>query len=162
MKKNGYFVLIVLIYLVTLFQQKGNKMTTSSKILVGGQALRNLGSDRYTNDVDFLVNDTTSKSAFIHENDEDLLNANGNKFFAEIFAIENGNEQATPQSLFELKCYAFVQHCQNFNFAKADSCEYDMKFLVRNFGIKSSLIAKKYISTGEYSEIVKIINSVKF
>jgi len=134
---------------------------TTSKILVGGQALRNLGSDRYTNDVDYLVNDSSTTKAFITGENEDLLNANGNKFFAEIFAIENGNEQATPQSLFELKVYAFVQHCQNFNFAKADSCEYDMKFLVRNFGIESSKIAKKYISNGEYSEIVKIINSVK-
>ena len=90
------------------------------------------------------------------------MNANGNKFFAEIFNIESGNKQATPQSLFELKVYAFVQHCQNFNFSKADSCEYDLKFLVRNFGIESSKIAKKYITPGEYSEIVKIINSVKF
>ena len=132
------------------------------KILVGGQALRNLGSDRYTNDVDYLINDETSKAAFITGEKEDLLNANGNKFFAEIFAIENGNEQATPQSLFELKCYAFVQQCQNFNFAKADTCEYDLKFLVRYFGIESSKIAKKYITSGEYSEITKIINSVKF
>ena len=133
-----------------------------TKILVGGQALRNLGSDRYTNDVDYLINDMSSTAAFITGENEDLLNANGNKFFAEIFAIENRNEQATPQSLFELKCYAFVQHCQNFNFAKADTCEYDIKFLVRNFGIESSTIAKKYISNGEYSEILKIINAVKF
>ena len=131
-------------------------------ILIGGSALRNLGSDRYTDDVDYLVNDLNSKEAFIHTYEADLLNANGNKFFNEIFQIEKGNEQATPQSLFELKCYAFVQHCQNFNFAKADTCEYDIKFLVRNFGIKKSKIAVKYMTSGEYSEIVKIINSVKF
>ena len=134
---------------------------TTSKILVGGQALRNLGSDRYTNDVDYLVNDLNTTSAFITGENEDLLNANGNKFFSEIFEIENGNTQASPQSLFELKCYAFVQHCQNFNFAKADSCEYDIKFLVRNFDVTPKIV-KKYISTGELSEIVKIINSVKF
>ena len=131
------------------------------KTLIGGQALRNLGSDRHTNDVDYLVNDLTTTETFICSENVDYINANGNKFFAEIFAIENGNEQATPQSLFELKAYAFVQHCQNFNFKKADACEYDLKFLVRNFGIESSKIAKKYISNGEYSEIVKIINSVK-
>ena len=137
-------------------------METKNMILVGGQALRNLGSDRYTDDIDYLVNDVTSTSAFVHTSEHDFLNANGNKFFAEIFAIENRNSQATPQSLFELKCYAFVQHCQNFNFKKADTCEYDIKFLVRNFGIKESKIAKKYMTNGEYSEIVKIINSVKF
>lgn len=132
----------------------------SVKILVGGQALRNLGSDRYTNDVDFLVNDKNTTEAFICSDNEDLLNANGNKFFAEIFETEKVNDQATPQSLFELKCYAFVQHCQNFNWAKVDSCEYDMKFLVRNFDV-SPKIVKKYISEGELSEIVKVINSVR-
>lgn len=135
-------------------------MTTTNQILIGGQALRNLGSDRHTNDVDYLVNDLTSKDAFITSDNVDFLNANGNKFFAEIFKIEAGNSQATPQSLFELKAYAFVQHCQNFNFAKADSCEYDMKFLVRNFGC-SPKIVKKYISGGEFSEVEKIIKSVK-
>ena len=131
-----------------------------AKILIGGQALRNLGSDRHTNDVDYLINDLSSTEAFICSENEDLLNANGNKFFAEIFAIENGNEQATPQSLLDLKCYAFVQHCQNFNFANADSCEYDIKFLVRNFNI-SPKIVKKYISLGELSEIEKIIINIK-
>ena len=136
-------------------------MKIENKILIGGQALRNLGSDRYTDDVDYLINDESSTEAFFFGVEVDFLNANGNKFFAEIFAIENGNEQATPQSLFELKCYAFVQHCQNFNWQKVDSTEYDIKFLVRNFDIKGSFIAKKYISIGEYSEIVKVINSVK-
>jgi len=135
-------------------------MKAENKILIGGQALRNLGSDRYTDDVDYLINDESSSEAFICSEEVDFLNANGNKFFAEIFAIENGNEQASPQSLFELKCYAFVQHCQNFNFAKADSCEYDIKFLVRNFNV-SPKIVKKYISLGELSEIEKIINNIK-
>jgi hypothetical protein len=130
-------------------------------ILIGGQALRNLGSDRYTNDVDYLVNDKASTKAFITSPDIDYLNANGNKFFSEIFAIEEGNEQATPQSLFELKAYAFVQHCQNYNWSKVDSTEYDIKFLVRNFDIKESKIAIKYMTSGEYSEIEKIIKSIK-
>ena len=131
------------------------------QILIGGQALRNLGSDRHTEDLDYLVNDITTTETFITSKEVDFLNANGNKFFAEIFKIETGNEIASAQSLFELKAYAFVQHCQNFNFRKADSCEYDIKFLVRKFGIKSSLVAKKYITSGEYSEVVKIINAVK-
>lgn len=132
----------------------------TGKILIGGQALRNLGSDRHTEDVDYLINDAATKEAFICSESVDFLNANGNKFFAEIYKIEQGNEQATPNSLFELKAYAFVQHCQNFNFAKADSCEYDMKFLVRNFEINPKIV-KKYISAGEFSEIEKIIKSVR-
>jgi hypothetical protein len=136
-------------------------MKTTDKILVGGQALRNLGSDRYTNDVDYLINDLTSTKAFITSEAVDFLNANGNKFFNEIYNAEKGNEQATPQGLFELKAYAFVQHCQNFNWKKVASTEYDMQFLVREFGITESKIAKKYISAGEYSEIVKIIRNTR-
>lgn len=132
------------------------------KILVGGQALRNLGSDRYTNDVDYLVNDTTSKKAFITSENEDLLNANGNKLFAEIYKIEVGNEQASAQSLFELKAFALIQHYQNFNFKKAAACEYDLRFLYLNYGIKECKIAKKYITCDEYNEVKKIINESKW
>ena len=131
------------------------------KTLIGGQALKFYGSDRFTNDVDFLINDTTTSNAFITSEKVDYLNANGNKFFKEIFEIEKGNEVATPQSLLELKAYAFVQHCQNFNFAKADSCEYDIKFLCRKFNLTKLNIVTKYISFGELSEIKKIINSIK-
>jgi hypothetical protein len=136
-------------------------MKKANQILIGGQALRNLGSDRYTNDTDYLIFDESSKDAFITSEAVDYLNANGNKFFNEIYKIEKENAQATPQSLFELKAYAFVQHCQNFNFAKADSCEYDLKFLVRNFNC-SPKIVNKFVSAGELSEIKKIVKSVKF
>jgi len=137
-------------------------MKNTAKILVGGQALRELGSDRYTNDVDYLINDTSTKQAFITSEKEDLLNANGNKFFAEIFKIEKGNKIASPQSLLELKAYAFVQHCQNFNWKKVDSSEYDIKFLVRKFKLKKVTCVNKHVSYGELSEINKVINSVKF
>ena len=133
------------------------------KLLIGGQALMRLGSSRMSKDFDYIVNDKNSKSAFSHENGIDYCNANGSKFFAEIWKMEekNNGEIASAQALFELKAYAFVQHCQNFFFQKADDCEYDMKFLVRNFGIKESKIAKKYMTYGEYGEVVKIIDSVK-
>jgi len=133
----------------------------TSKILIGGQALRQLGSDRYTDDVDYLVCDKSTKQAFMTSEKEDLLNANGNKLFAAVYKIEQGNSIASPQSLLELKAYAFVQHCQNFNFKKADACEYDIKFLVRTFGVKSVKLANKHISAGELSEVQRIIDSVK-
>lgn len=133
----------------------------AEKILIGGQALKQLGSDRYTDDVDYLINDESSKQAFITGVNIDYLNANGNKFFASIFDAEKENNIASPQSLLELKAYAFVQHCQNFNFKKADACEYDIKFLVRKFNLKTVKTVKKYISTGELSEVEKIIKSVK-
>jgi hypothetical protein len=133
------------------------------KILIGGRALVALGSNRITSDTDYLINDT-EQSTFVRDEAEniDYYNAAKNNFFAAIWKKEKGNVIASPQSLFELKAYAFVQHCQNFNFKKADECEFDMKFLVRNFGIKDCPIAKKHISESEYAEVVKIINSVKF
>lgn len=141
-----------MLYLYTMKMRK--------EILVGGQALRNLGSDRHTEDLDYLVNDMSTTDAFITSKEIDFLNANGSKFFAEIFKIEEGNKEATPQSLFDLKAYALVQHCQNMNWAKADACEYDLKFLVRNFGCTAKIV-RKYISVGELSEITKIENSTK-
>jgi hypothetical protein len=132
------------------------------KTLIGGQALRNLGSDRHTNDLDYLINDTSNSNAFITSDEIDYINANGNKFFMEIYKLEKGNEQATPQSLFELKAYALVQHFQNFNFQKVAACEYDLKFLYLKFGIKDAPIAKNHMTSGEYSEILNIINEAKW
>jgi len=133
-----------------------------NQILIGGQALRNLGSDRHTNDLDYLINDTKTKDAFITSKEIDFLNANGNTFFNEIYQIEKENKQASPQSLFELKAYALVQHFQNFNFKKAAACEYDLKFLYLTFGIKDAPIAKKYMNSGEYSEIMNVVNEAKW
>ena len=127
----------------------------TQNILIGGQALRNLGSDRHTNDVDYLINDISTNKAFITSEKVDYLNANGNKFFNEIYQIEKGNSQASPQSLFELKAYALVQHCQNMNWAKADACEYDMRFLKRKYNCSANIV-KRYVSPGELSEINKI------
>jgi hypothetical protein len=138
-------------------------MKAAQKILIGGEALRQLGSDRYTNDVDYLINDTTSVKAFLHDTDAnvDYCNANGNKFFAAIYADQAGREIATPQALLELKAYSFVQHCQNLNWSKVDACEYDMKFLVRTFGLSGVKVANKFMTAGELSEVNKVINSVK-
>lgn len=138
-------------------------MTYDNKILIGGTALKVLGSSRSTLDTDYLVNDVNSKSMFIHdeENNIDYCNANGSKFFSEIWRKENGNEIASAQSLLELKAYSMVQHCLNANWKKADESEFDIKFLVRTFGVKSLSIVKKYVSAGELSEIEKVINSTR-
>jgi hypothetical protein len=127
------------------------------KLLIGGQALRQLGSTRHTNDFDYLVNDTSTTNAFITSEEVDYINANGHKFFNEIWKMEQNNttEVATPQALLELKAFSLVQHCQNMNFRKADESEFDMKFLMRKFNLKLPTIVKKFVSAGEYSEIVK-------
>lgn len=133
----------------------------SNGILIGGQALVKLGSSRSTNDTDYLINDTTNPKSFIHdiENNIDYINANGNKFFAQIYANEAGKEIASPQSLLELKAYSFVQHCQNGNWNKVNNDEHDMKFLIINYGLTSVKIANKFISSGELFEVNKVIKS---
>ena len=129
-------------------------------ILIGGQALRNLGSSRHTKDTDYLIYDDTSE-LFVEIDGVDYCNAAKSDFFSEIYKIEKGNDQASPQSLIELKAYAFVQHCQNFNFQKADDCEFDIRFLARKFNIREIKIANKYMTDGQIQEIEKILKAVK-
>jgi hypothetical protein len=130
-------------------------------ILVGGRALVSLGSSRSTQDTDYLVN-LPGQPMFVNDEDGvDYLNAAGSSFFMEIFQAEEGNKVASPQALLELKAYALIQHCQNFNFQKADDCEYDIKFLVRNFGVKSLDRLAKIADPSELKEVQKIINNVK-
>lgn len=138
-------------------------MKIENKILIGGKALQELGSSRRTEDTDYLTKiDSPDMFVFDKVNNIDYCNANGCKFFAELYEIEKGNEIASPQTLLELKAYSLVQHCQNFNFQKADDAEYDMKFLVRKFNLTGVKIVNKYVTPGELSEINKIINSTKF
>lgn len=141
------------------------EIKSEKQLMIGGQALVKLGSNRSTLDTDYLINDLTNNNAFIHDKVEnrDYCNAAANKFFAEIWKMEAKNigELASPQALLELKAYSFVQHCLNGHFRKADDAEFDIKFLVRNFNLTIIKIANKYISTGELSEVEKIIKSVK-
>jgi len=135
---------------------KGNEMK-----LIGGQKLKEFGSTRHTDDSDYLIFDQ-EKELFSHGQDVDYINAAKHAFFKEIWNKEIDNSEISLNSLFELKCYSFVQHCQNFNFAKADNDEFDIKFLVRKLGFDvNANIVKKYVSDGEMSEIVKIINNMK-
>jgi hypothetical protein len=141
------------------------KEMESKKYIIGGAALRALGSSRSTEDVDYLVNNQQSTETFYFDKDNniDYINANGHKFFSEVWAMEaeNTSETASPQALLELKAFAFVQHCQNFKWQKADDCEFDIKFLVRTFNLTGVKIANKYMTAGELSEVNKVIKSTK-
>lgn len=140
-------------------------METTKQLMVGGNALVALGSSRKTLDTDYLVCDTTSKLAFIHDtaNNVDYINANGNAFFAQIWAMEKNNmgPLASPQALLELKAYAFAQHCQNRFFQKADNDEYDIQYLIRQFNLTGVKLVKKHVSAGAMVEIQKVIDNVR-
>ena len=133
------------------------------KILVGGQALRNLGSNRHTEDQDYLIFDEKSNKIFTRHEEKniDYLNASAFGFFKEIYKIEEKNEQASPNSLLELKCYALVQHLLNGNWKKATDCEFDIAFLIRECDAEMPVIVKKYVTASEWAEILKEVKSVK-
>jgi hypothetical protein len=140
-------------------------METTKQLMIGGQALVALGSSRSTVDTDYLINDKTSKLPFQHDtaSNIDYCNANGLKFFAAVWKHEAKNigPLASPQALLELKAFSFVQNCLNGHWSKADDAEYDIKFLVRKFGLRELKIANKFISEGELHEVNRIIQSVK-
>lgn len=139
----------------------GIHMEFEYKILIGGRALVALGSNRNTQDQDYLVDYKQSCEPFLHEPGIDYCNANGHPFFRAIYKREKGNQIASPQSLLELKVFAWVQHYQNANYNKANEAEYDIKFLVINFGVHELKTVRKHISDFELAEAEKIIASVR-
>ena len=128
------------------------------KRLVGGQKLRDLGSSRYTDDVDYLIFDSSSTDLFINSVEEDLVNCANHAFYTEIW---NAGE-ITAELLLEMSAFTFVQHCLNMNFDKADTKEFDIKFLTRLIKNVELKIVNKYVSVGELAEVSKIIESVRF
>lgn len=129
-------------------------------ILIGGQALRKLGSSRYTNDTDYLIFDENSFDQFIfdNENNIDYMNGNGSNFAEAIYNKEKNNKIASPQSLFELKAFSLLSHLRNFNKDKINSTIFDMNFLNNNFDINTNCpILSKYITSAELNEIKSVI-----
>ena len=138
------------------------------QLLIGGQALRQLGSTRFTNDTDYLVcRSNGSLFTFDKQNNFDYVNAGavaqkgGNaiaaKFFKEIWKMESKNNSgiASVQAIAELKSFSLIQNCLNGDFKKADEAEFDLKFL-KSIGANLPTICKKYVSAGQFSEIEKI------
>jgi len=129
------------------------------KRLVGGQKLRDLGSSRYTDDVDYLIFDSTNTELFICSDKEDLINCANSDFYSEIWKAG----EVTAELLLEMASFTFVQHCLNMNFDKADTKEFDIKFLTRILEGKAELkIVNKYVNVNELAEVSKIIESVRF
>jgi hypothetical protein len=134
-------------------------MNYEVKILIGGQALRELGSSRYTDDTDYLVYDANNYEAFLFDtaNNIDYMNGNGSNFAEEIYNKEKGNAIATPQSLFDLKAFSLLSHLRNFNKAKINSTIFDMNFLAGKFNITTVDVLKKYITPAELAEIERVL-----
>ena len=129
------------------------------KVLIGGQALRELGSSRFTNDTDYLIFDENCYKQFVFdkENNIDYMNGNGSNFSEEIWKKEQNNTIASPQSLFDLKAFALLSHFRNNNQNKLNDCIFDLNFLSVNFGIKTIDVLKKYITKEEANFIHSVI-----
>lgn len=132
------------------------------KILIGGKALNVYGSNRLTDDTDYLVFIKDNHQPFVKDEHKniDYINGNGHNFFNEIYELEKNNQIATPESLLELKAYGYIQHRLNGNTKKAIEYEFDMKYLALEFGLKEVKIAKKYLSESALKEVESIIESV--
>jgi len=135
-------------------------MNNNKQILIGGQALRELGSCRYTNDTDYLIFDENNFDQFIFdkENNIDYMNGNGSNFAEAIFKIEKNNKIASAQSLFELKAFSLLSHIRNFNNEKINSTIFDMNFLNQNFDVNISCpTLSKFVTNEEIKTIKKEI-----
>jgi hypothetical protein len=132
--------------------------------LIGGQKLRELGSDRHTDDLDYLIYDAADKRLFIHLPGQDIINAAAHPFYAAVWSMD-ATDDVSVAALLEMCVFAFVNHCENGSWDKADAKEYDIKFLSRlikkNGQEVKFEIAKNFISSGAITEVNKIINSVK-
>lgn len=135
-------------------------------ILIGGKKLLELGSDRHSDDTDYLIYNEENKEIFSNlDNGIDLINAANHPLLKSVWDNEVKNNEITIIGLFCLCAWAFVNHCQNFNWQKADAKEYDIRFLVRyakshNIDL-SFTILKDNLHSGEFEEILKIVESVK-
>lgn len=133
--------------------------------LIGGQKLRELGSDRHTDDVDYLINDPSDDRLFIFSGSCDIVNAANHPLYSAVWDLDAGSDDVSLRALLEMTVFTFVQHCENMHWEKADSKEYDIKFLVRkilNSGNEIDYsIALQHISSGAAIEVKKIVESVK-
>jgi hypothetical protein len=141
------------------------RTASEKQLLIGGAALEKLGSDRKTEDTDYLIC-VAGKPVFSFDKSKntDYINAAaGNRFFAEIWKMEEKNqgEMASPAALLELKAYALVQHCLNGVWKKADDCEHDMRFLMREYNLGLPKIVKKHVHAGGWLEIERVYQNLR-
>lgn len=131
--------------------------------LIGGQKLRELGSDRHTDDVDYIIYDESGTELFNCSEKCDVVNAALNPFYSAVWALDAGSDSVSLRALLEMTVFTFVQHCENGKWEKADSKEYDIKFLCRKIGTKNIdySIAQGYISAGANEEVEKIIRNIR-
>ena len=137
-------------------------MENTKKLLIGGSALNDLGSPRRTQDTDYLVS-IEGADLFIKHDGVDYVNAAAHPLYKALWELESYNigPLASPQTLLISKAFAFINHCKNGFWQKADDAEYDIKYLVRHCGVRDISLLQDHVDSGAYKEVQKIIESVK-
>jgi hypothetical protein len=131
--------------------------------LIGGQKLRELGSSRYTDDIDYLIYDPENPELFIRKPGMDIVNAAAHPFYTEVWNLDADSEDISLRALFELCAFTFVNHCENGFWERADEKEFDIKFLARKMGGNVNFdITRKYVSVGAAREVEKILENIRY
>jgi hypothetical protein len=78
------------------------------KKMIGGQKLRDLGSSRYTDDVDYLIFDLSDSRLFIH-GDDDIVNAANHPFYTEIWNMDLNSDEVSVEALLEMSVFTFYE-----------------------------------------------------
>jgi hypothetical protein len=131
-------------------------MNNEQRYLIGGARMVELGSDRRTDDTDFLVN-RADEPLFIHEEGNvDLINAAAHPFYMAIWN-EAQTTGITPELMLEMKSFSLAQHLMNGNWSKVASTEYDMNRLVIDFEVRQTPICAKFLTPSELCEVKKAI-----
>ena len=116
------------------------------KMLIGGQRLRDLGSSRHTNDLDYLIFDT-NQPLFINAPEADYINASKYDLLTALWNVEKDNKEVSVNGMVTLCGWAFINHLRNLNFNKANDKEFDLSFL--------GLYAKKHDVKIDFSLLYK-------
>lgn len=136
------------------------KSKQQHKILVGNKAMRHYGSSIDTGWTEYLTYDESGISSFESETGTIINNAIHSTYHEAIWDAEQDNEIASPSSLLKLECYSFIISIQSCNFESADIHEFNIKFLVRKFGVTNITNLQYYCTLNQYNQVRKIIQIV--
>jgi len=122
-------------------------------MMIGGQALKELGSDRYTDDTDWARFEDGKRFVERTSGGEIIDLAYLGGFGKDIWkSAKPVDGIADPQTLAELKARALMEHLRQGNWKKVASDEYDLQFLGREYGVLELPIFRRHFGDGPARE----------
>lgn len=136
------------------------KSKQQHKILVGNKAMRHYGSSIDSEWTEYLTCDESGMVSVEPETRTIMYNAIHNMYHKAIWDAEQGNEIASSSSLLKLECNAIINCIKSGNFEESDEHEFNIKFLVRKFGVTDITDLQHYCTFRQYNQVRKIIQNV--